>query len=578
MCGQPLRLDPLALQPPFGAAAPPRPQPAAPARPAAGTGPPFCRDRAGYQVSRAAPPHPARCLDLCSSPLCALPPRTPAAALRLHVARTSPPATSRLPLLLLVHGFPEAWFSWRHQMAALRGDFQVVAVDMRGYNLSSAPQVRSRRCGRGAASSCSRRRCFPATLAHLCSSSSAPLLYRCCTAGEGRVPHGAPGGRPGRPRGAPATGGGAAAGVQGGVGWARPGRFPCRHHRPHPRSLMPPLPCTGNTRTARTPAQLALVGHDWGGNVCWAAAHYAPHLFSRLAVLCAPHPRCFLPNLDWDQFKRSWCAPCLSLSHSSADCVTRADIIPPSPCNHPNATLTSPCPLGRSSLPPPHERKLCKRRYMVAFQVPWVPELAFAASDYELLRDILQRPPSGALTPGAITPEVCVCVWVGVGVGGCGCGWVVVVGGGGGQIGQIGQIGFRGGVCGGELQKRWSAASQAGRRSSAAPQPRCLCAPSGWRSQPARRRRPHRRRRTSSATSRRCPAPAPLPQRSTITERCSTRRRAAPPPRSTGGGGEAGLCVWLEVAGGDEWAGRKRPRAENAALHGCSPPPAPPDY
>ena len=24
------------------------------------------------------------------------------------------------PLMLLVHGFPEAWFSWRHQMAAFR--------------------------------------------------------------------------------------------------------------------------------------------------------------------------------------------------------------------------------------------------------------------------------------------------------------------------------------------------------------------------------------------------------------------------------------------------------------------------
>lgn len=45
-------------------------------------------------------------------------PAAPAAPRRLHVARTS--KGSGKPLLLLVHGFPEAWFSWRHQMGAFR--------------------------------------------------------------------------------------------------------------------------------------------------------------------------------------------------------------------------------------------------------------------------------------------------------------------------------------------------------------------------------------------------------------------------------------------------------------------------
>ncbi len=43
------------------------------------------------------------------------------------------------PLMVLIHGFPEFWYSWRHQMPALAEQFQVVAVDLRGYNLSDKP-------------------------------------------------------------------------------------------------------------------------------------------------------------------------------------------------------------------------------------------------------------------------------------------------------------------------------------------------------------------------------------------------------------------------------------------------------
>lgn len=44
------------------------------------------------------------------------------------------------PLVVMIHGFPDFWYSWRHQMAGLAGDFQVVAIDQRGYNLSDAPE------------------------------------------------------------------------------------------------------------------------------------------------------------------------------------------------------------------------------------------------------------------------------------------------------------------------------------------------------------------------------------------------------------------------------------------------------
>ncbi|XP_037382399.1 bifunctional epoxide hydrolase 2 [Talpa occidentalis] len=44
------------------------------------------------------------------------------------------------PAVCLCHGFPESWFSWRHQIPALaQAGFRVLAVDMKGYGESSAP-------------------------------------------------------------------------------------------------------------------------------------------------------------------------------------------------------------------------------------------------------------------------------------------------------------------------------------------------------------------------------------------------------------------------------------------------------
>ncbi|MYT75462.1 MULTISPECIES: alpha/beta hydrolase [unclassified Streptomyces] len=44
------------------------------------------------------------------------------------------------PLVLLVHGFPESWYSWRHQLPALAAaGYRAVAVDVRGYGRSSGP-------------------------------------------------------------------------------------------------------------------------------------------------------------------------------------------------------------------------------------------------------------------------------------------------------------------------------------------------------------------------------------------------------------------------------------------------------
>jgi len=43
------------------------------------------------------------------------------------------------PLLLLLHGFPEFWWSWRAQIGPWSQHFRVVAADMRGYNESEKP-------------------------------------------------------------------------------------------------------------------------------------------------------------------------------------------------------------------------------------------------------------------------------------------------------------------------------------------------------------------------------------------------------------------------------------------------------
>lgn len=45
------------------------------------------------------------------------------------------------PLVLLLHGFPESWYSWRHQFAPIAAaGYHVVAPDMRGYGKSDKPQ------------------------------------------------------------------------------------------------------------------------------------------------------------------------------------------------------------------------------------------------------------------------------------------------------------------------------------------------------------------------------------------------------------------------------------------------------
>jgi epoxide hydrolase 4 len=90
-----------------------------------------------------------------------------------------------------------------------------------------------------------------------------------------------------------------------------------------------------------------VAGHDWGGGLAWLLAMHHPERVQRLVVLNAPHPIRFRKGLTSPrQLRRSW--------------------------------------------------------YMLAFQLPWLPERLVAASDFRALRRALGRQPT---RPGAFTAQ-----------------------------------------------------------------------------------------------------------------------------------------------------------------------------
>src|SRR6478609_11368458 len=56
--------------------------------------------------------------------------------IRMHLAEAGSG-----PLVVLLHGFPESWYSWRHQLTALAdAGFHVIAPDQRGYGQTERPE------------------------------------------------------------------------------------------------------------------------------------------------------------------------------------------------------------------------------------------------------------------------------------------------------------------------------------------------------------------------------------------------------------------------------------------------------
>lgn len=59
---------------------------------------------------------------------------------RFHVVDSQPDASADVPVVLLLHGFPQFWWAWRHQLATLpKHGFRAVAMDLRGYGASDKP-------------------------------------------------------------------------------------------------------------------------------------------------------------------------------------------------------------------------------------------------------------------------------------------------------------------------------------------------------------------------------------------------------------------------------------------------------
>lgn len=61
---------------------------------------------------------------------------------KIHYASLGPTKGDKrtAPLIVMIHGFPDFWYTWRAQMEALSDSYQVVALDQRGYNLSDKPK------------------------------------------------------------------------------------------------------------------------------------------------------------------------------------------------------------------------------------------------------------------------------------------------------------------------------------------------------------------------------------------------------------------------------------------------------
>ncbi|XP_070502200.1 epoxide hydrolase 1-like [Chironomus tepperi] len=56
--------------------------------------------------------------------------------IKLHYVEKGDPKN---PLIVFVHGFPEFWYSWRHQIKEFSKDYWTIAIDQRGYGQSDKP-------------------------------------------------------------------------------------------------------------------------------------------------------------------------------------------------------------------------------------------------------------------------------------------------------------------------------------------------------------------------------------------------------------------------------------------------------
>ena len=75
-------------------------------------------------------------------------------------------------------------------------------------------------------------------------------------------------------------------------------RMLVEHLQAEVRRSEPPL--------SESPRGIVLVGHDWGGLICWLLAAEHPELVARLVIMDLPHPRAMAANMSARQLSRSW--------------------------------------------------------------------------------------------------------------------------------------------------------------------------------------------------------------------------------------------------------------------------------
>lgn len=138
-------------------------------------------------------------------------------------------------LILFVHGFPEFWYEWKNQLLEFGRDYQAVALDMRGYNLSSKPsdleQYRMKYLAEDL-------RALAAHLGH---------------------------------------------------------------------------------------EKFILVGHDWGGAVCWSFPLYYPDTLEKLIIINAPHPVVFARELKENPAQQKASAYMLMFRSPDAEAILSAN-------------------------------------------------------------------------------------------------------------------------------------------------------------------------------------------------------------------------------------------------------------
>ena len=89
--------------------------------------------------------HVLSCLFLLTFAFAILPSRTNADELKHGFAKSGDVkihyvTAGKGPLLIMIHGFPDYWYTWRKQIPELAKNFTVVAIDQRGYNKSDQPK------------------------------------------------------------------------------------------------------------------------------------------------------------------------------------------------------------------------------------------------------------------------------------------------------------------------------------------------------------------------------------------------------------------------------------------------------